>query len=383
MTTRFILDRYVIREVTVPFLLGMFALNSLFLINQLVRLSELFVGRGLTLEALGRLVGVLLPPFLLATLPAACLLAGIVAFARMSADSEFIALRSCGVSFLRLMRPVAFFSGLVAAGALALGVATQPWGQGKLKEVALKTLEEHAGAALTPGSFNDLFGDVVVYVENADRGGDLDNIFISDERDPEQPLLVTARGGHLVRTPEEGFLGLRLQGGEIYRVGPVGAPIFRVRFDEYDLKLRVRSESGPTFANIGEIRREVVRRRASGEPVERILRLWLDRSKNETLAVACLIFGILGPALGLTAVRSGRMGGFAVGVVLVVAYYAATTMTGALAVTGRMPVVAAAWAPSGLFALITLWVLWRAQHDRTLIPRLRPRLRAAAGPEKG
>jgi lipopolysaccharide export system permease protein len=382
MSTRFILDRYVVREVLVPFLLGLFALNSLFLINQLVRLSELFVGRGLTLEALGRLVGVLLPPFLLATLPAACLLAGIVAFARMSADSEFIALRSCGVSFLRMMWPVALFSGAVAAGALALGIATEPWGQGKLKEVALKTLEEHAGAALTPGSFNDLFGDVVVYVENAGRGGELDNIFISDERDPEQPLLVTARSGQLVRTPEEGFLGLRLQGGEIYRAGPIGAPVFRVRFDEYDLKLRVRSESGPAFTSMAQIRREVARRKAAGEPVERILRLWLDRSKNETLAIACLIFGVLGPALGLTAVRSGRMGGFAVGVVLVVAYYAVTTMTGALAVTGRMPVTAAAWTPNALFTLITLWVLWRAQRDRPLIPRPRPRVRAAAAPER-
>jgi lipopolysaccharide export system permease protein len=377
VSTRFILDRYVIREVAVPFALGLLALNFLFLINQLVRLSELFVGRGLTLEALGRLVAVLLPPFLLATLPVACLLAGIVAFARLSADSEFIALRSCGVSFLRLMWPVALFSGAVAAGALALGIATQPWGQGRLKEVALKALEEHVGAALTPGTFNDLFGDVVVYVETAGRNGELGNIFISDERDPERPLLVTARAGNLVRIPEEGYFGLRLQGGEIYRLGAPGAPVYRVRFGEYDLKLRLRSESAPLFTSVAQIRGEIARRRAAGQPLEPILRLWLDRSKNQTLALACLIFGVLGPALGLTAVRSGRMGGFAVGAVLAVAYYAATTLTGALAVTGRMGVAFGAWAPNALFALVTLWVLWRAQRDRPLIPRPRRRVRAA------
>jgi len=385
MSTRLVLDRYVIREVLVPFVLGLMALNSLFLINQFVRLSDLFVGRGLTLEALGRLVGVLLPPFLLATLPAACLLAGIVAFARLSADSEFIALRSCGVSFMRLMWPVAMFSCVVATAALFLGIATEPWGQGKLKDVALKALEEHAGAALTPGTFNDLFGDVVVYVETAGRGGELDNIFISDERDPEQPLLVTARQGHLVRTPEEGFFGLQLQGGEIYRAGAAGAPIYRVRFDEYDLKLHIRADGEPVFTSVGQIQDEIARRRATGEPVERILRMWLDRSKNVTLAVACLIFGVLGPALGLSAVRSGRMGGFAVGAVLIVAYYAVTTLTGALAVTGRMPIDAAAWTPNALFALVTLWVLWRAQRDRPLIPRPRhrPRVRPApAAPEQ-
>jgi lipopolysaccharide export system permease protein len=389
-----ILDRYLIREVAAPFLLGLFGLTAVFLINQLVRLSDLFVGRGLTLSALGKLLEALLPPFLLITLPAACLLAGIVAFSRLSADSEFVALKSAGVSFLSLMRPVMLFSGVVAAAALAVGLGTEPWGKGKLKDVALQTLQAQAGAAITPGTFSDLFGDVVVYADEAPNGG-LANLFISDERDPDRPLLVTAREGALVRTPEEGMVGLLLRSGEIYRMsasggnatataerpaadpsggvfgaaGP-GDSVQHVRFDEYDLKLHLKTSGGPVFGTVQEIRDEVARRRAAGEPVARMLRLWLDSTKNFTFAAACFIFGVLGPALGLTAVRSGRMGGFAAGVALIIVYYTLTTVATALVVGERIPVLAGAWLPNGVFLLATLWVLARAQRERPLLPRI-------------
>lgn len=367
-----ILDRYLIREVAVPFLLGLFGLTAVFLVNQLVRLSDLFVGRGLTLASLGKLLSVLLPPFLLITLPAACLLAGIVAFSRLSADSEFVALKSTGVSFLRLMRPVAVFSAVIAAAALAVGLLTEPWGRGKLKDLAVQTLEEQAGAAVTPGTFNDLFGDVIVYAEEAGGGKGLANIFISDERDPERPLLVTAREGALVRTPEAGFVGLRLKAGEIYRTGAAGdVAVQRVRFAEYDLKLRLQTAGGRVFATLGEIKREVARRRAAGEPVARVLRLWLDHTKNVTFAAACFIFGVLGPALGLTAVRSGRMGGFAAGVALIILYYTLMTVGTALVVGERLPVLAGAWLPNGVFLLTTVWVLLRAQRERPLLPRFK------------
>jgi lipopolysaccharide export system permease protein len=371
-----ILDRYLIREMAVPFLLGLAGLTAVFLVNQLVRLSDLFVGRGVTLASLGKLLSVLLPPFLLITLPAACLLAGIVAFSRLSADSEFVALKSSGVSFLRLMWPVALFSAVVAGGALTLGLVTEPWGRGKLKDLAVKTLEEQAGAAVVPGTFNDLFGDVIVYAEEAGGGGGLANLFISDERDPERPLLVTAREGALVRTPETGFVGLRLKAGEIYRTGVAGGKaVQRVRFDEYDLKLRLKTAGGEVFGTLTELKNEVARRRAMGEPVARVLRLWLDHTKNVTFAAACFIFGVLGPALGLTAVRSGRMGGFAAGVGLIVVYYTLMTTGTALVVGERVPVTVGAWLPNGVFLVATVWVLLRAQGDRPLIPRLRWRRR--------
>lgn len=361
-----ILDRYLAREIAVPFLLGLFGLIALFMINQFVHLADLLVGRGMSLHGLLKVLAVLVPPFLLITLPAAIFLAGIVAFARLSSDSEFVALKASGVSFLRLMRPVLAIALLVAAAALWVGVAFEPWGKGKLKHLATRTLKENTGLAITPGTFNDLFGDVVVYAETATSSGRLTGIFISDERDPRRPLLVTALEGRLVQGPGQDFLGLHLTGGEIFRPG---IKVQRVRFAEYDVKLRITSGDEPLlFDSPQALKAELERRRAAGEPPGRVLQLWLDRTKNVTFGAACLIFGLLGPALGLHHVRSGRMGGLTLGVVLILIYYVLISVAQALVMGERVPVVVGAWLPNALFLLGTLYVIARAQGDRPVTP---------------
>ena len=52
----------------------------------------------------------LIPQALALTLPMSLLLALLVAFGRLSADREFVALQACGVSLLRLLRPVGLIS---------------------------------------------------------------------------------------------------------------------------------------------------------------------------------------------------------------------------------------------------------------------------------
>ncbi len=360
-----ILDRYLIREITAPFLLGLVGLTSVFMINQFVRLADLFVGRGVSLGVLGRLLGVLLPPFMLITLPVAIFLAGIVAFSRLSSDSEFTALKASGISFLRVMRPVLMVALAVGAMGLALGLTFEPWGKGKLKHVAMQTLKENSGLIITPGTFNDVFGNVVVYADTATSSGHLTGIFISDERDPNRPLLITAKAGNLVQSPTQDYLGFHLTGGDIFRPGET---VQRVRFAEYDVKLHITGGDTALFEDSAALQAELERKRAAGESVSRVLQLWFDRTKNTSFGVACFIFGLLGPALGLHHVRSGRMGGFTLGVVLILIYYVLLSVAQALVMNEYLPVNVGAWLPNGLFMAGTLYVLARAQSERPIMP---------------
>ncbi len=360
------IDRYLLRELTTPFLLGLFALTTLFLINQFARLAQLFVGRGISLEVLGKLLWVLIPPFLMATLPAAMLLAGVAAFSRLSADSELIALRAAGVSFFRLMRPVLLFSLVVATLTITLGVTSEPWGKGKLKHLAMETIRTHTGAAIVEGQFNNLFGDVIVYADKVSPSGRMTGILISDERDPDRPLLVTAQEGELFRNTEGEYLGFRLAAGEIHRSGEV---VQRIRFREYDIKLHLNEESGEIFPTVADLENELARRRAAGEPIGRILQLWLDRTRNITFGVACFIFGLLGPALSIQAVRTGRAGGFVKGLLVILAYYAVMSIAQALVVDEKLPVMVGAWTPNVLFAIVCAYVLIRTHAEKPLWPR--------------
>ncbi len=360
------LDRYLIREVAGPFLLGLSGLTCIFLVNQLMRLSDLFVGRGVGLGTLAQVLGVLLPPFLLITLPAAVLLSGLVAFSRLSADSEFIAMRASGLSFLRLMRPVMVFAALIAIVALALGLWAQPWGKGKLKHLAMEAIRDHAGLAITPGTFTDLFGNVVVFAEEASGDGRLQNIFISDERDPDNTLLVTARDGALVQAPDRNQIGLHLTGGEIYRQSN---SVQRVQFDSYDVKLTIAASSKKVLS-WPELQAEIARRKAAGEPQGRLLQLALDHTRNVTFGVACFLLGVLGPALGIHSIRSGRMGGFLQGVGVMLAYYMLINIAQTLVMNERVPIMVGAWLPNTVVAIATLYALIQAHRERPLLPSI-------------
>ena len=100
-----IVDRYVMRELLVPFLLGIAIFTSILLIVRILKLVEMVVNRGVPFLQILRLFSYILPAFLEVTVPMALLLAILVAFGRLSSDSEIIALRASGVSFYRLIVP--------------------------------------------------------------------------------------------------------------------------------------------------------------------------------------------------------------------------------------------------------------------------------------
>ena len=101
-----IIDRYILRQLAWPFALGLVVFTFLLIVPQLMRYAEEYVSKGVSLWIVGRLILTLLPYSLALTIPMSLLLALLVAFGRLSADREFVALQACGVSLYRLFRPV-------------------------------------------------------------------------------------------------------------------------------------------------------------------------------------------------------------------------------------------------------------------------------------
>ena len=70
-----ILDRYVLREVASPFLIGLVLFTFVLLIPHLADISDLLVGKSATWTVIGKLIFNILPSFLALTIPMAFLLA--------------------------------------------------------------------------------------------------------------------------------------------------------------------------------------------------------------------------------------------------------------------------------------------------------------------
>ena len=101
-----ILDRYVIREVLLPFVIGLLVFTFILIIPFLIQYAETFIAKGVDTSVVLRIMATLLPQALALSIPAALLIALLIGFGRLSADREFVAMQACGVSVARLLRPV-------------------------------------------------------------------------------------------------------------------------------------------------------------------------------------------------------------------------------------------------------------------------------------
>ncbi|MFQ5578990.1 MAG: LptF/LptG family permease [Nitrospiria bacterium] len=321
------LDRYIIKELTVPFLIGIFILTFLILIQQLLRLMELIVGKGVDLLSVGQIFITLLPSFFLLSIPMAVMLASVVTFDRLSSDNEIIALKSVGIGFFRLIQPVLIFSILASLLTLSMGMLAQPPGKGSFKTLAVKILKKRINVGLEEGRFNETFSRMMIYVESMPTFSELQGVFIIDRRNPEIPVMIVAKRGTLTTETNNGIFGFNLYNGSLHRRGRDSLGYQRMTFERYDLRVDLSSVAGRQDAmtkktSYSEIKKQI--EASKGKDIKS-LQLLSAFYKHFALSLAALVFGIIGVPLGIIAGRLTRVGGFTVGIAIIGLYYLLTT----------------------------------------------------------
>ena len=356
MFLRTLLDRYIFTELLSPFSVSLGALCFVMLTRELLRLVELLVSKGVGIVAVLQVFAHLMPSFLVLTLPIAGIIASITAFGRLSFDKELVAMQTAGLSLLRLARPVLLFALLVFGLTLWLAQWGQPWSSINLKKVALNLLRDQLVLALERGTFNEPIPKMMIYVPDGDPGQATTGVFIYDERNAEDPRIIVAQQYEVLMDASTNQVALRLQQGVIHSRPDRTDQYEQTSFASYDLKLSLNqsgystTEERPSYdAMIAQLTQSQWRDPAA-------LRRLMEYYKDLAFPTASLVFCLLGVPVGIVSKRSGRMGGFAVGVLVVIVYYMLNVACEFLVTTAALPPFAGAWIPNGIFSLTT--VVW-------------------------
>src|SRR5688500_11126810 len=192
-----LIDRYVVRQVLMPFLLGLLVFTFIFIIQPLLDYAEKLVADGVSVQLVVGLIGLLIPQALAITIPMALLLALLIAFGRLSGDREFVAMQACGVSLRRLLRPVALIS--IAAWAITsyVLIALVPGSNQRFLEIVFKVASERVEGDVKPRIFFDDFADFVVYVRDIAPEGGWQGVFLADRRADQNLAVYLAKRGRL------------------------------------------------------------------------------------------------------------------------------------------------------------------------------------------
>src|SRR5712692_9329693 len=382
-----IVHRYIFREILVPFLFGLSVFTFILLIARLLRLIELVVTRGVPVMNILKLLSYIMPAFLEVTVPMAMLLAILIAFGRLSADSEMVALRSSGLSLYQLIAPVAIFALLATAATGALSIWARPWGNRALKTALFDLARTRASAGIKPQVINDDFPGLVIYAENIDATHDrLRHVLISDERDNAQHNTIFAREGAMVSNPATQAVTLRLRDGFIHTSDGRQGTEYHTHFQFYDVNLDLRQmiegarqrERDPKELTLGQLGRAIAAKRAAGLPFVPEL---VEYHRKFSIPFACVVFALVAVPLGVQPVRAARSRGFTLSLGMIFVYYVLLSIEQAMAEQGLVPAAVGLWLPNVFFAALGSYLFVQAARERTLAQL--ERLQAALATMRG
>ena len=391
-----IIDRYVIRQILMPFCIGLIVFTFVFIIRTLMDFVEPLIAKGISAWVLVRVLALLVPQALALSIPMSLLLGILVAFGRLSSQREFVALQACGVSLRRLLLPVGLVSICGWAATSYVMLVAVPESNQSFRNLTWQVMAERAEGEVTPRVFYDDFPGFMLFVRDVPiTGGGWNGVFLADTRTRPQEVYL-AQHGEVVFDQTAQTAELRLEEGVQYTQDGPQSKIFR--FSRMDIRINFTSRLGPN--GVAKTEREMTIAELRADIAERLkIR---TSTHNQLMAihqkfaipVACLVFGVIGLALGATNRRDSALGSFGLGIAVVFAYYIPLFLFPQMTKGGYLPPWLAVWLPNillGLFALVLFirrdrladqpfglpaWV--RRLQERAARPRANLRLTAPA-----
>lgn len=351
-----IIDRYLLHHMAGPFAFGVLAFVLLFVsANILFRLTELVTELGLSVWTAGELFLLWLPGFVVLTFPLATLVAILVAFGRMSGDSELVAMYAGGISFRRLVVPVACAGAVLSIATAAFNELAVPAcnrrGEDIVREAMLVAGKEEKGEVF----LKDRAGSQVflVYADRLDVAtGELVRPFIVWFENGEPAMVTSAQRGVWRTGAWELFDG-------------VSTPLNADRpatssFETLEVNLpttpreMAQSARSPSEMTYGELKEYIRYALRQDRPT---VELELTLHHKFSIPFACLVFALIAPPLGMRSHRGSSSIGMGIAVLIGFGYYVVWHY---LSVVAQQDIVSpfwAAWLPNIVTGAIGLGLI--------------------------
>ena len=352
------LHLYLTRQVLATLLMTVAVFTFVLLLgNVLKEILNLLVNRQVTLLVVLEAVGLLIPFVLVFALPMGFLTATLLVFGRFSADNELTAARASGISLLSLATPILLLSVLMSCVSAVINLHIGPASRVAYKKLLAdqglvqfeRIIPERTFIKDVPGCimyFGKVSGtnvrDVLIY--KLDKAGE------RVEQSYRAP-----RGTIVMNVPQ------RKVHVQMFSMSVFGTQQGQTGSGDYEetLELGKRTKDEPsltdlTFSELQAKKEELESKGIPATPVEVVM------NSKVSFSFACIAFTLVGIPLGIRAHRRETTVGMAVGLVLVLIYYAFIFLGQALQTKPQFAPNLIVWLPNFLFEIAGAWLLWRA-----------------------
>ena len=359
-----LIDRWLIGQILPPML---FAISAFTVISSSVGvmfdLIRKVVEFGLPLFLALKVLFFSLPSFLVLSFPMAVLLSTLLAYGKLSSNSELLAMRSLGIRTSRIIAPAIAISIFMTGLTFYFNDNLVP----ASNKIAESTLREGIGNSFSneKGKDNIMFsryGSRInpttnkpskintylthIFYASWFKNNIMEGVTVLDFSRKDVQQILKAKSAIF---DEKNSLWI-FSNGTIISIDPSGQ-ITNIQFEEYKYPF----DEGPlNLAKIPKDATEMSLKQAlEAETIykttgnlKEIRRIQVRIQEKFTLPCACLVFGLIGSSLGCKSnLRSSKSQGFGLSVILILIYYVMSFVFSSFGVKGLLSPIIATWLP--------------------------------------
>ena len=356
------LDRYVVREMGVPFVAG-FSVVLVLLIGNIA-----YNNIGIIVSRLGQWPDVLYfillqsPYFVMLALPAGALFGCSLAISRLTRDSEITMIRMSGVSVKRIFLPI-FVVGLLISGvAYLFQECVTVWAERESTKVLTRLW---AAPGPPPVEANVVFrvDNYSFYCNTVDRRGG--KLILSEVTVWERP----GSGGFPTLTTAKTAIEQNkmwvLKNGTTMRINKNGDPELMGRFKTMKLDLRrplsdylITEEKTPRAMSLTQLRKQMRILDKTGLKSDQYK---LEYGFKLAIPLSSLVLMLCVAPLSLRFGRGGGFMGVLIGIVVLFFYWNVILFSRVLGETGALSASLAGWSEVIVFSLFGALLLWKVE----------------------
>ena len=374
-----LVDRWLIGQLIPPMLFAIGAFTTVSLsVGIMFDLVRKIVEFGLPLQIALKVLILKLPGFLVLSFPMSMLLATLLAYGKLSSNSELLALKSLGYSNKRIIVPVVFLSLLMTFITFNFNDSLVPISN----RLAENTMRSSLGKAINSeegkhimfsryGSQIDSSNQISKSNENLThifyakffRNNFMEEVTLIDySRLGIEQTLKAKKGefdqnnnvwifydGRLTITQDDGSVSFINFNRYQYPLGEGPRELAKVPSDANDMTLKQAKKAESLYKKSGNIKEA--------------RRMRVRIQEKFTLPAACLVFGLIGSAFGIRSFsRSSKSQGFGLSVLLIFGYYILSFFSSSLGVKGILNPFVAAWTPVFISIAVAIFLIKRASR---------------------